>query len=71
MTPIAGRLSDIYGKKKILLIILGIYTIGILVAALSTNFTSMFIARIIQGVGVSMFPLAFDIIGDTFTRKTW
>jgi MFS family permease len=33
MTHIAGRLSDMYGKKKMLLIIVGIYTIGISVAA--------------------------------------
>ena len=69
MTPIAGRLSDIYGKKKILLIIFGIYAIGISFAALSTNFTSLLIARIVQGVGVSMFPIAFGIIGDTFTQE--
>ncbi|MDQ6865852.1 MAG: hypothetical protein M3044_18745, partial [Thermoproteota archaeon] len=29
MTPIAGKLSDIYGKKKIVLIIMCIYTIGV------------------------------------------
>jgi MFS family permease len=52
ITPIAGRLSDIYGKKKILLIIVGIYAIGVSFAALSTNFTSLLIARIVQGVGV-------------------
>jgi len=69
MTPIAGRLSDIYGKKKILLIILGIYAIGISVAAISINFTALLIARVIQGVGVSMFPIAFGIIRDTFTKK--
>jgi MFS family permease len=40
MTPITGRLSDLYGKKKILLIILGIYAIGISVAALSNNITA-------------------------------
>jgi len=50
MTPIAGRLSDVYGKKKMLLKIVGIYTIGICVAAISTNFTVMIIARIMQGV---------------------
>ena len=32
MTPISGKLSDIYGKKKILLIILGIFVLGFLVA---------------------------------------
>ncbi|TLX85891.1 MAG: MFS transporter, partial [Thaumarchaeota archaeon] len=30
MTPIAGKLSDVYGKKRILLIILGVYIIGLL-----------------------------------------
>jgi MFS family permease len=69
MTPIAGRLSDIYGKKKILLIILGIYAIGISVAALSNNFTSLLIARVIQGIGVSIFPIALGIIRDTFTPE--
>jgi len=69
MTPVAGRLSDIYGKKKILLIILGIYAIGISVAALSNNFTSVLIARVIQGIGVSIFPIALGIVRDTFTPE--
>ena len=30
MTPIGGKLSDIYGKKKILLIIMAVYAVGIL-----------------------------------------
>jgi MFS family permease len=69
ITPIAGRLSNIYGKKKILLIILGIYAIGISVAALSNNFTSLLIARVIQGIGVPIFPIALGIIRDTFTPE--
>jgi MFS family permease len=66
MTPVAGRLSDMYGKKKMLLLIVGIYTIGISTAAISTNFTVMIIARIMQGTGASMFPIAFGIIRDKF-----
>jgi MFS family permease len=66
MTPVAGRLSDMYGKKKMLLLIVGIYTIGISTAAVSTNFTVMIIARIMQGIGASMFPIAFGIIRDKF-----
>jgi len=69
ITPIAGRLSNIYGKKKIWLIILGIYAIGISVAALSNNFTSVLIARVIQGIGVSIFPIALGIVRDTFTPE--
>jgi MFS family permease len=66
MTPVAGRLSDMYGKKKMLLLIVGLYTIGISTAAISTNFTVMIIARIMQGIGASMFPIAFSIIRDEF-----
>jgi MFS family permease len=69
MTPVVGRLSDMYGKKKMLLIIVEIYTIGICVTAISTNFTVMIIARIMQGVGVSMFAISFGIIRDKFTPE--
>src|SRR5919198_6027249 len=34
MTPISGKLSDIYGKKKIVLIIMCIYTIGVAIVVL-------------------------------------
>jgi MFS family permease len=69
MTPIAGRLSDMYGKKKMLLIIVGIYTLGISVAAISTNFLILIVARIMQGVGASMFAISFSIIRDKFTPE--
>jgi MFS family permease len=66
MTPIAGKLSDVYGKKRILLIILGIYIIGLLLGSLSFNFLTLVIARAIQGIGISMFPIAFSILRDKF-----
>jgi MFS family permease len=69
MTPVAGKLSDIYGKKKVLLIILGIYIVGITLAAFSYDFATLITARIIQGIGVSVFPIAFSIIRDTFPQE--
>jgi MFS family permease len=66
MTPIAGKLSDTYGKKRMLLIILGIFILGLLVGALTTNFLSLLIARVLKGIGISMFPIAFSIIRDKF-----
>jgi MFS family permease len=69
MTPIAGKLSDIYGKKKILLIIMVIYAVGVSTAGFATNIYFMIIARAIQGIGMSMFPIAFGIIRDQFPRE--
>jgi MFS family permease len=69
MTPIAGKLSDIYGRKKILLIIMVIYATGVSTAGFATNIYFMIIARAIQGIGMSMFPIAFGIIRDQFPRE--
>jgi MFS family permease len=66
MTPIAGKLSDIYGKKKMLLIILGVFILGLLLGATATNFFSLVTARVMKGIGISMFPIAFSIIRDKF-----
>jgi MFS family permease len=69
MTPIAGKLSDVYGRKKMLLIIMGIYTIGVSMAGFAPNISFMIIARAVQGIGMSMFPIAFSIIRDQFPRS--
>lgn len=69
MTPIAGKLSDIYGKKKILLIVMAIYTVGVLLGRFATNMEFMIMARSLQGVGMGMFPVAFGIIREVFPEK--
>src|ERR1043166_5149449 len=69
MTPIAGKLSDIYGRKKILLSIMIIYAVGVSLSGVATNIYFMLIARAIQGIGLSMFPIAFGIVRDQFPRE--
>jgi MFS family permease len=69
MTPISGKLSDIYGKKKVLLIIMIIYAAGVSAGGFTTNIYSMLLVRLIQGIGMSMFPIAFGIIRDQFPRS--
>jgi len=65
-TPIAGKLSDIYGKKKVLLIIMIIYAAGVFIGGFATNIYFLLSIRAIQGIGMSMFPIAFGIIRDQF-----
>ena len=69
MTPITGKLSDIYGRKKMLLIVMGIYAIGVSLGGFVTDIYQMLAIRIIQGVGMSMFPIAFAIIRELFPRS--
>ncbi len=65
-TPLGGKLSDIYGRKKMVMIILIIYIIGITLGGISSDITFLIVARVIQGIGISMFPIAFGIIRDQF-----
>ena len=69
MTPIAGKLSDIYGRKKVLLIIMAVYVLGVSLGGFVTNIYEMIGVRIIQGIGMSMFPIAFGIIREVFPRN--
>jgi len=68
-TPIAGKLSDIHGRKKLLLIVMAIYSAGILAGGFADNFIAMLAARSAQGVGIAMFPIAFGIIREMLPEK--
>src|SRR5581483_1831024 len=69
MTPIGGKLSDIYGKKRVLLIIMAIYAVGVLAGRFATNIEFMIAARAAQGVGMAMFPIAFGVIREILPEK--
>ncbi|WP_222268114.1 MFS transporter [Modestobacter marinus] len=63
-TPIMGRLGDMTGKKRMFVVALVALAVGCLVAALAEDLTVMIVARVVQGVGGGMLPLAFGIIRD-------
>jgi MFS family permease len=69
MTPIGGKLSDMYGRKKMVMIIMIIYIIGISLGGLASDITFLIISRIIQGIGIAMFPIAFGIVRDQFPQE--
>ena len=73
-----SRLGDIYGRKTLFIIGLGVFTFGSLLCALSGHFTfgglsniaTLNISRGVQGLGASaMMPLSLAIISDTFKGK--
>jgi MFS family permease len=66
MTPIAGKLSDIYGSKKVLLTLLVLYIVGVIAGGFSENISFLLASRVIQGVGLAAVPVAFSIIRDSF-----
>jgi MFS family permease len=66
MTPIAGKLSDIYGKKKVLLTLLAIYVAGTALGGFANNISFLLVIRMVQGVGLAAVPAAFSLLRDTF-----
>ena len=63
-TPVAGRLGDMFGKKRILLAMMLGLAVGTVLAALATSLAVMIVARAIQGLAGAIFPLAFGIVRD-------
>ena len=68
--PIYGKLSDMYGRKPLLLIGVGLFLVGSALAGLSQNIEQLILFRGIQGLGAgALFPIALATIGDLFSAK--
>jgi MFS family permease len=63
-TPILGRVGDMVGKRRTLLVVLAALVLGSLIAATAPTIGVLLIGRVVQGLGGAMFPLAFGIIRD-------
>ena len=67
VTLIFGKLSDIYGRRIMLMVALAFCFVGTILSAISPNFVFLIIATCISAVGTgSMMPLVFAVVGDVF-----
>lgn len=64
VTPVMGRLGDMYGKRRMLLISLGVLVIGSVICALSDSLTPMIIGRALQGLSAGVIALGISIMRD-------
>lgn len=64
VTPIAGRLGDMYGKRRIVLVLLAALVVGSLCAALSTEIGLLIVGRALQGAVTGVVPLGVSIVRD-------
>lgn len=68
--PVWGKLSDLYGRRLLYQIGIGVFLLGTLLSGFSTSMTQLIIFRAIQGLGAgALVPLGMTIIGDIFTLK--
>lgn len=69
LSPIVGKLGDIYGKKRMLGVVLVIYAVCVSVTGFSPNFEFMVTARAFQGIGLTVFPLGMALVREEFPRE--
>jgi MFS family permease len=64
-TPVMGRLGDMYGKRRILLVSIGLMVIGSVIGALSSTLVPMIVGRALQGMSAGVIPLGISTMRDT------
>ncbi|GAB2829244.1 MFS transporter [Actinocorallia aurea] len=64
ITPVVGRLGDMYGKRRMLLLSLGVLVAGAVVVALSDSLAPMLVGRVLQGLAGGVIPLGISIMRD-------
>lgn len=67
--PISGKLGDMYGKRRVALVLLGLLVTGSVIAALSPTVVPLIIGRGLQGTGMGVIPLGIAILRDTLPPK--
>lgn len=69
LTPIFGRLGDIAGKRRILIVVLSLLLVGTLLAALAPNLAVLIVARALQGAAGAVLPLSIGIVRDELPKE--
>ncbi|WP_233551232.1 MFS transporter [Amnibacterium setariae] len=69
-TPLLGRVGDLAGKRRVFLLCLAAVAAGSVAAALAPNLAVLLAARVLQGFGGAMFPLAFGILRDVLPARS-
>jgi EmrB/QacA subfamily drug resistance transporter len=66
--PIYGRLADIYGRKRVLLIAIGLFLAGSILCGLAWSMTALVAFRIVQGIGAGgLVPISQTVVGDLYS----
>lgn len=69
VTPIAGRLGDMVGKRPLLMVSLAMMVLGSLVCALSDSLTPLIVGRALQGFAAGVVPLGISLMRDVLPAE--
>ena len=70
MMPIYGRLADIYGRRRVLLIAIAVFLAGAVTCGFARSMPQLILARAAQGLGAAgLVPIALTVSGDLYSLK--
>ncbi len=65
--PIYGRMADLYGRKRVLFVGLGIFLVGCVLCGFAPNMLMLVVFRALQGIGAgAVMPVTLTIVGDAY-----
>lgn len=68
--PLYGKLSDLYGRRKLYIFAMGLFLAGSILCGMANTMTQLVFARGLQGLGAGgIMPLAFILIGEMFSLE--
>src|SRR6476646_2411447 len=62
--PVFGRLGDMYGKRRSLLVALALMVLGSALGAIPAGLTLLLVARVLQGLSLGAIPLGISLMRD-------
>lgn len=70
VTPISGKLADIFGRRRFYIIGLGVFMLGSMLSGVAMTFPLLVAARAVQGMGMGiLMPLSQTILGDLIPAR--
>lgn len=68
-TPILSRSADMYGKRKMMVVSLGVMVVGSVLAAVGGSFVWLIIGRTLQGFATALIPVGISIMRDELPKE--
>lgn len=68
--PIAGRLGDMFGKRRLMLVLLIALIAGSIICAMAVTLVPMIVGRVLQGISLGVISLGISILRDVLHPKS-
>ena len=66
---VAGRLGDLFGRRRVLLFMLALAFAGSALSAMTSNLTIIIVGRAIQGISMAVLPLSFGVLREIIAKR--